>query len=259
MSILDGVLQVPCHPRNRGGTRPASAIRYLVFHYTGNDGDRAANNAYYYRDNVVKASAHYFVDDKTIIQSVEDLGIAWAVGGKKWADCPETGGGTLFLTANNYNTLSIELCDTRRNGQLMATEETLELAAKLGRALMEKYDIPPERVIRHFDVSGKHCPAYFMDDKKWAAFKGRLRENEEMDLNKLIEDMTPEQAARIVEKAQARMATELLPKSWDAEGELEEAKKLGITDGSRPMCMASRLETAVMVKRAVKRMEKEGG
>lgn len=173
-SILDSVISVPCHPKNRGGMRPASAIQYIAFHYTGNDGDSDANNACYYRDNVVQASAHYFVDDDSVTQSVEDLGIAWAVGGKKWADCPRTGGGTLFLTANNYNTLSIELCDTRRDGRLMATEATLDRAAKLGRALMEKYNVPIERVIRHFDVSGKHCPAYFMDPGAWARFKERL-------------------------------------------------------------------------------------
>ena len=177
-NILDSVISVPCHPKNRGGTRPASAIQYIAFHYTGNDGDTDANNARYYRDNVVQASAHYFVDDDSITQSVEDLGIAWAVGGKKWADCPQTGGGVLFLKATNYNTISIELCDTRRDGQIMATEATLERAAALGRALMEKYNIPIERVVRHFDVTGKHCPAYFMDTVAWEAFKGRLVKQE---------------------------------------------------------------------------------
>lgn len=182
-NILDSVISVPCHPKNRGGTRPASAIQYIAFHYTGNDGDTDANNARYYRDNVVQASAHYFVDDDSITQSVEDLGIAWAVGGKKWADCPQTGGGVLFLKATNYNTISIELCDTRRDGQIMATEATLARAAELGRALMKKYNIPIERVIRHFDVSGKHCPAYFMDNAAWEAFKARLVEKEENGMN----------------------------------------------------------------------------
>ncbi len=253
MGILDEVIDVPCHPKNRGKTRPAEAIRYLVYHYTANDGDRAANNAFYYRDNVVKASAHYFVDDGHIYRSVEDLGIAWAVGGRKWADCPRTGGGSLHGLVTNTNSLSIELCDTRRDGQLMATEATLERAVKLGRALMERYDIPIERVVRHFDVTGKHCPAYFMEAKAWEAFKERLGEKEEnMELDKLIGAMTPEQAYQIMEKAQGYLASRPLPEGWDAEGELREAVDMGITDGSRPMCMASRLEAAVMVKRAKK-------
>ena len=40
---------------NYGGSRNASQIRYLVYHYTGNDGDRAANNAKYFQNNIVKA------------------------------------------------------------------------------------------------------------------------------------------------------------------------------------------------------------
>lgn len=200
--ILGTVIFLPCHPKNRGGKRPAEAIRYIVIHYTGNDGDTDANNARYYRDNVVKASAHYFVDDDSITQSVEDLGIAWAVGGKKWSDCPKTGGGSLFLTATNYNALSIELCDNRRDGNIMATEATLERAAKLTRALMEKYNVPVERVIRHFDVTGKHCPAYYMDDAAWEGFKARLttQEEEEMKIYHYVAEM-PEWAQEAATKA----------------------------------------------------------
>ena len=84
------------HRRNHGGTRSTSAIKYIVLHYTANDGDSAYNNAEYYANNIVTASAHYFVDDTTIYQSVPDNVIAWAVGGKKWSDCPQTGGGTLY-------------------------------------------------------------------------------------------------------------------------------------------------------------------
>lgn len=81
------LLTVPCHPGNVGGTRRLSGIRYLVYHYTGNDSDTAMANAAYYRDSVVSASAHYFVDDNQIVQSVADEEIAWAVGGRKWKDC----------------------------------------------------------------------------------------------------------------------------------------------------------------------------
>ena len=44
------------NPRNYGGSRDASKIRYLVFHYTANDGDTARNNAVYFQNNIVKAS-----------------------------------------------------------------------------------------------------------------------------------------------------------------------------------------------------------
>lgn len=178
------IAYVPCNPANHGGRRGKSAIKYLVYHYTGNDGDNGANNAAYYRDNVVRASAHYFVDDDSVTQSVDDLTVAWAVGGQKWSDCAKTGGGKLYGVVTNTNSLSIEMCDTRRDGTYNVTEATMENALALGRMLMERYGIPIERVIRHFDVTGKHCPAYFMDEDKWAAFKARLNEEEDEDMKR---------------------------------------------------------------------------
>ena len=159
---------------NYGGSRNASQIRYLVYHYTGNDGDKAANNAKYFQNNIVKASAHYFVDDTTVWRSVPDLKVAWSVGGSKYANAHKTGGGTMYGVITNTNNLSIEMCDTIRNGVYQASEATLANAAALGRALMEKYDIPIENVYRHFDVTGKHCPSYLVNAQKWAEFKKRL-------------------------------------------------------------------------------------
>lgn len=162
------------NPGNYGGSRNASQIRYLVYHYTGNDGDKAANNAAYFQRNIVKASAHYFVDDTTVYLSVPDLKIAWSVGGSKYANADKTGGGTMYGVITNTNSLSIEMCDTIRNGVYQASEATLANAAALGRALMEKYGIPIENVYRHFDVTGKHCPSYLVSARKWAEFKKRL-------------------------------------------------------------------------------------
>lgn len=162
------------NPGNYGGSRNASQIRYLVYHYTGNDGDKAANNAAYFQRNIVKASAHYFVDDTTVYLSVPDLKIAWSVGGSKYANADKTGGGTMYGVITNTNSISIEMCDTIRNGVYQASEATLANAAALGRELMEKYHIPIENVYRHFDVTGKHCPSYLVNAQKWAEFKKRL-------------------------------------------------------------------------------------
>lgn len=176
MSMLDHIPLVLANRANYGTTRRAADIQYLVYHYTGNDGDNDANNAAYFRDHVVEASAHYFVDDDSITQSVPDLYVAYAVGGKLWSDTGRTGGGTMYGVITNRNSLSIEMCDTRRDSVLQATEATMERAAALGRALMDKYGITPDRVYRHFDVTGKHCPAYWMDEAAWAGFKARLEE-----------------------------------------------------------------------------------
>lgn len=156
---------------NFGNSRAASSIKYIVIHYTGNDGDTAANNAKYYAQNLVKASAHYFVDNREIIQSVPDLRIAWAVGGDKWASCTATGGGKCHGKATNANSISIELCDVVKDGKLAPNAETVERALALTRELMAKYSIPQENVIRHFDVTGKLCPAYWSGKENAAKWK----------------------------------------------------------------------------------------
>ena len=161
---------------NHGGTRRAEQIKYLVIHYTGNDGDKAAGNAAYFQRTVVKASAHYFVDDNHIYQSVPDLTVAWAVGGKRYANASATGGGTMFRKITNTNSISIELCDSVRDGNYQASEATLRNAATLAKSLMAKYGISSDHVYRHFDVTGKHCPSYMIAAKPWAAFKARLEE-----------------------------------------------------------------------------------
>ena len=161
---------------NYGGSRTASQIQYLVIHYTANDGDRAANNAAYFQNNVVKSSAHYFVDDTTVYRSVPDLKIAWAVGGKKYNNTHLTGGGSMHGIVTNTNSISVELCDTVRNNVYQATEATLENAVSLCKQLMALYHIPVENVYRHFDVTGKFCPSYFIDAEKWRTFKHRLED-----------------------------------------------------------------------------------
>ena len=45
-------------------------IRFLVLHYTAGRNDSAAGNLRYFKENVVKASAHYFVDDNLSMNRV---------------------------------------------------------------------------------------------------------------------------------------------------------------------------------------------
>lgn len=165
------------HTSNYGGARDRSSIRFLVVHATANDGDKASNNAKYFQTPNRKASAHYFVDDNFVYQSVSDLYVAWSVGGARYSDCKETGGGSLYGKCTNANSISIELCDTEKNGKVQATPATLENALELCSELMQKYNIPIERVIRHFDVNGKKCPAYYVDNKAWQEFKKALSEH----------------------------------------------------------------------------------
>lgn len=182
------------HPSNYGGARTASQIRYIVIHYTGNDGDSSGNNARYFQTADRGASAHYFADDETVYQSVPDLSIAWSVGGNKYPDCAQTGGGKLYKIATNANTLNVELCDTQKDGTVMASEKTMDNAVKLIQELMSKYNIPIDRVIRHFDVNGKKCPAYFVEETAWAGFKARLSQSkQEQEVKPEKEEPVPEE------------------------------------------------------------------
>lgn len=159
---------------NYGTKRSVDMIKYIVVHYTANDGDSDEGNANYFHNNAVSASAHYFVDDDSITQSVPDDYVAWSVGGNLYADHASTGGGKLYKIANNSNTLNIEMCDSVKDGKIKASEATMNRTARLIREKMKRYSVDIDHVIRHFDVNGKHCPAYMMDAGAWKDFKARV-------------------------------------------------------------------------------------
>lgn len=156
---------------NYGSKRNLSEIKYIVIHYTANDGDTDESNGKYFKNNVVKASAHYFVDSDSITQSVPDDYVAYSVGGNKWNDCSVTGGGKFYGVCKNQNSISIELTDDVKDGVIYPSKATIDLAIDLTKILMKKYLIDNNHVIRHFDVNGKHCPMYWCcteeKDKKW--------------------------------------------------------------------------------------------
>ena len=146
---------------NYDSKRNIADIKYIVIHYTANDGDTAKGNGNYFANNKVGVSAHYFVDDDVIINSVPDDYIAWSVGGRRYSSCSKTGGGSMYGKCTNSNSISVELCDAVKNGTVYPSEKTIENAVELVKVLMHKYGIPESNVIRHFDVTGKGCPAYW--------------------------------------------------------------------------------------------------
>ena len=76
--------------KNFASKRLLSKIKYIVIHYTANDGDTDESNAKYFKNNVVKSSAHYFVDDDSVTQSVEDNRVAWHCGGSRYSNYKKT-------------------------------------------------------------------------------------------------------------------------------------------------------------------------
>lgn len=175
--------------------------KYIAIHFTAGRSSRegmAMNTREVFRQRA--ASADYVVDDNTIVQINPDPRnyYCWAVGDKK---NPYTGGGRLYGKATNRNTISIEICSTLQQGTSVQaanhdgwsfTYKAVENARLLTQYLMHQYNIPKERVVRHYDISGKLCPGIpgwndgplfttdgkqtkeSSDSRKWEAFKDSL-------------------------------------------------------------------------------------
>ena len=168
-----------------------TAIKYLVLHYTANNGDTAFSNCKYFSGANRNASAHYFVDEKGIYRSVRDMNVAWHCGSMN---------GYKHKYCRNTNSIGIEMCSRiDSNGKFYIKEKTIANAIELTKYLMEKYDIKVENVIRHYDVTGKICPEPLVrDEKLWLAFKDRLEEEEVKRYNTI--DEVPEWGKDVIKR-----------------------------------------------------------
>ena len=147
-----------------GRTQP---IEYIVVHYTANKGDTAKNNVDYFARTVTGTSAHYFVDRNAVMQSVDEGDTAWHCG----SDHPR------HPYCRNSNSIGIEMCDSVDG----VPEDVRSLTAGLVRELMVKYGIDSSHVLRHYDATGKRCPAPWVDNPaEWMEFKKMLEEDDDM-------------------------------------------------------------------------------
>lgn len=167
---------IACNADNyrAGRTQP---VRYIVMHYTANNGDTAKNNCdYYHRVGGLQASAHYFVDEHGVMQSVREGDTAWHCG-------VEAGRRYWHPECRNANSIGIEMCSRKRaDGSYYIKPETVANAAALAKDIMQRYGIDTDHVLRHYDVTGKHCPMPWVDDPvQWDAFKASLAPEENTD------------------------------------------------------------------------------
>ena len=164
---------IACNTGNyrAGRTQP---VRYIVLHYTANNGDTARNNCdYYHRVGGLQASAHYFCDEYGAMQSVREGDTAWHCGAQAYWH-PE---------CRNGNSIGIEMCSRKRaDGSYYIKPETVANAAALAREIMQRYGIDTDHVLRHYDVTGKRCPMPWVDDPaQWTAFLAMLTPEENTD------------------------------------------------------------------------------
>lgn len=161
--------------------RRLSDIAYIVVHYTGNQGDTAKNNAdYFAREITGQTSAHFFVDEREVWQSVPENHTAWHCGTK----------GTYYHPrCRNANSIGVEVCMLDNRGHVR--QGSIDRAVELVRELMLKHNIPADHVVRHYDVTHKQCPAPMVTNPAlWQAFKNSLvSEEDDMKYYEKITDI----------------------------------------------------------------------
>lgn len=151
-------------------TKTSRTVNYIVMHYTGNKKDTALANCKYFQGLNRYASAHFFVDDSNIYQSVALKNIAWHCGGKTY----------YHKNCRNANAFGIEMCCTA--GNYTISNKTLENSAYLCAHLCQRIGITAEQVdtyvLRHYDITHKKCPAQMANsanDADWVAFKSKVK------------------------------------------------------------------------------------
>lgn len=132
-------------------------INGIVIHYTANPGSTAQNNRDYFEglkdSHETKVSSHFVVGiEGEIVQCIPSSEIAYA------------------SNSRNSDTLSIECCHTDKTGEF--TEATYTSLVRLTGWLCYRFNLTSEDVIRHYDVTGKICPKYYVDyPDAWEQFK----------------------------------------------------------------------------------------
>lgn len=133
------------------------AIEYVVIHYLGNPKTTAQENRDYFESlkdlKNVSMSANFVIGiDGEIIECVPPGEIAYA------------------SNSMNHLSVSIENCHLDESGRF--TEATYESCVKLTAYLVAEYGLERENIIRHYDVTGKLCPIYYVENEdKWEKFR----------------------------------------------------------------------------------------
>ena len=141
-------------------SRPGIAtdgVRSVVVHYTANPGSTAQNNRDYFESlkdtGENQVSSNFVIGlDGEIIQCIPTNEIAYA------------------SNSRNNDSVSIECCHPDESGKF--NEATYDSLVELVAFLCGKFNLTMDDVIRHYDVTGKDCPKYFVEhEDAWNSFK----------------------------------------------------------------------------------------
>lgn len=147
------------NPYSRPGTK-LDGVEDIVIHYVGNAGSTAKENRDYFEslmDGSRSASAHFVVGLKgEILQCIPTDEWSYAT---KW---------------RNHDTISIEVCHPGEDGKF--NDASYDSAVDLTAFLCKAFEIGPGHVIRHYDVTGKLCPKYYVEhEDAWKSFLADVR------------------------------------------------------------------------------------
>lgn len=144
------------NPYSRPGT-VLPGVNGIVIHYTANPGATAIANRNYFENlkdtHTTKASSHFIVGlDGEIVQCIPTGEIAYASNDR------------------NGDTLSIECCYEKEDGSF--NQATYDSVIQLTAWLCARFGLTSEQVIRHYDVTGKLCPLYYVEhEDAWQQFR----------------------------------------------------------------------------------------
>ena len=135
-------------------SRPGFAmnkINGIVIHYTANPGTTAKQNRDYFEglkdSHQTKASSHFVIGiEGEIIQCIPSREISYA------------------SNERNSDTLSIECCHPDETGKF--TDKTYNSLVAMCAWLCGEFDIKIDNIIRHYDVTGKNCPKYYVENER---------------------------------------------------------------------------------------------
>ena len=135
---------------------PSDGVRGIVIHYVGNPGSSAQSNRDYFEglkdSGETYASSNFIVGlEGEVIQCIPTNEIAYC------------------SNERNSDTVSIEVCHETADGKF--NDHTYSTLVNLTGWLCMYLDVSPKNVIRHYDVTGKICPKYYVEhEDAWDTF-----------------------------------------------------------------------------------------
>jgi N-acetylmuramoyl-L-alanine amidase len=156
------------------------SVKGIVIHWEGNPGTPAQANRNYFENLKEQmppkddrfASAHYIIGlHGEVIQCVPDKEVCYHAGAERYTNEALR---RLSSYPNNC-TIGIELCHPDGSGRF--TGDTLRSCRELISFLLSAYSLTKADVWRHYDITGKLCPKYFVENEsEWEAFTASLTE-----------------------------------------------------------------------------------